>query len=551
MSRALLCLALVLAAASVVVGTSLEEYTQQAAAHRQSGDITQATDTMEQAVAAYPASSDAHSYLGLYLGMAAGKTQDFMEAGSLIQRSFSALDRAVSLDSLNPLARFHRGLLGVEVPEFLGKLDMGIADLELVAEWEGKSPGTVARDVLVGSYRYLGAGYQKRGAPEEARSAWQKVVELAPGTESAEAAEAAIARLAEVEQEGGAAPELTPRETPAIAELKAELEERPDDTLLLVDVGRGYVELGEYDAAEGFLRRAIELDPSDVEAYTWLALAIGGKAEKGYDERIALDTNLRTNLAFEFVRVLDQAVSLAPDDWELRLLRGTAGVWMPFFVGRLEQGIEDLNMVVSADVPDSARAEALFLLGMAHQKKAVTQWIEVATKYPGTTASQAVYDELRPAITRVDLSAYKPPVLAVEFVLGFRDELAPQTAVWVEDAQGEFVKTIYVSGFSGYAKEVQVNLPEWSESSAFGDVDGVTAASIDLGHHVYLWDLKDASGERVPDGEYTVSVEVSYWPSMQYQAVSAAIELGREEQLSVVEQGDLVPYLEIKYVPNR
>jgi flagellar hook assembly protein FlgD len=68
---------------------------------------------------------------------------------------------------------------------------------------------------------------------------------------------------------------------------------------------------------------------------------------------------------------------------------------------------------------------------------------------------------------------------------------------------------------------------------------------------VYLWDLKDASGERVPDGEYTVSVEVSYWPSMQYQAVSAAIELGREEQLSVVEQGDLVPYLEIKYVPNR
>ena len=124
-------------------------------------------------------------------------------------------------------------------------------------EWEEESPGSVPRDVLVGSYEYLGTGYQRRGALEEARAAWQEVVALAPGTESAKSAQAGIARLADAEPEGTAASERegttaserTPHETPAMAELKAELEERPDDTLLLVDVGRGYVELGEYEAA--------------------------------------------------------------------------------------------------------------------------------------------------------------------------------------------------------------------------------------------------------------------------------------------------------------
>ncbi|MCK4673916.1 DUF2271 domain-containing protein, partial [candidate division WOR-3 bacterium] len=135
------------------------------------------------------------------------------------------------------------------------------------------------------------------------------------------------------------------------------------------------------------------------------------------------------------------------------------------------------------------------------------------------------------------------------FILGFRDELAPQTAVWVEDKEGNFVRTIYVSGFSGYAKEKQVNLPMWTNSSKFADVDGVTSASIDLGHHIYVWDLKDTSGKKVKSGEYIVKVETAYWPSMQYQQVEVPIKIGKKEKRVVVEEGNLIPYLEVKYIP--
>ncbi|MCK4572536.1 DUF2271 domain-containing protein, partial [candidate division WOR-3 bacterium] len=125
----------------------------------------------------------------------------------------------------------------------------------------------------------------------------------------------------------------------------------------------------------------------------------------------------------------------------------------------------------------------------------------------------------------------------------------PQTAVWIEGGDGNFVKTIYVSGFSGYAKEKQINLPRWAKSSEFADVDAVTSASINLGHHIYVWDLKDSSREKVKSGEYVVKVEVSYWPSMQYQRVEAPITLKKKEERVVIEEGNFIPYLEVKYIP--
>jgi hypothetical protein len=87
----------------------------------------------------------------------------------------------------------------------------------------------------------------------------------------------------------------------------------------------------------------------------------------------------------------------------------------------------------------------------------------------------------------------------------------------------------------------------WSHSSEYKDVDGVTAASIDLGHHVYVWDLKDFSGNKVKSGEYAVVVEVAFWPSMQYQRVSAVVEIGKKGKKVITEQGNLIPYLEINY----
>jgi tetratricopeptide (TPR) repeat protein len=332
--------------------------------------------------------------------------------------------------------------------------------------------------------------------------------------------------------------------------LKEKIAQDPDNSSLYKELGKAYLDAGKYDDAEQALKKAIGKDPADAQVHKWLALALIRKVEGGYDQRVYANTNFLTNIAFEITNVLDKASALAPEDMDIRLMRAIGGVQMPFFVGKLDQAIEDLNLIIESTPHDSIKAEALYWLGTAYRKKSMTSWIEVVSKYSGTPAAQLVYGELNPGVKRLDLSKYQHPILAVDFVLAFRDELAPQTAVWIEDADGNFIKTIYVSGFSGYAKEKQINLPIWSSSSQFADVDGVTAASIDLGHHVYVWDLKDHSGKKVPSGEYVVKVEVSYWPSMKYQTVSASIALGKKAEQTVVEEGNFIPYLEVQYFPK-
>jgi len=336
-----------------------------------------------------------------------------------------------------------------------------------------------------------------------------------------------------------------------ITELKEEVQRELDNSALLVELGKTHFDAKHYEEARKVLKEAIKIDESNAEAYKWLVLTLREIFAKGYDEKIYENADYLRNLAFEAYRALDKAVSLAPENGEIRLLRGIAGVEMPFFVHKLDQGIDDLNRVLGSDVSDSTKAEALHWLGKAYQKKAMSYWIKVVSQNPNSKESKAIFDRMRPAVKRFDLSQYQPPVLAIDFILGFRDELEPQTAVWIEDKDGNFVKTIYVSGFSGHAKEREVRLPKWANSSKFVDVDAVTGASINVGHHIYVWDLKDSLGRRVTAGEYVVKVEVAYWPSMQYQLVSAAVNLEEKGDQIIVEQGKFVPYLKVNYFPVR
>jgi tetratricopeptide (TPR) repeat protein len=540
-----LLVALVTSGASVIQADTVEEYVKKAEEHQNADRIDEAVKVMEEAVKEHPDSSTVNSYLGLYVGMKAGRVPDFMVAGQLAQRSFGLLDKAVSLDPENPTARFHRGLLYVNVPKFLGKLEQGIGDLETLIEISGKSPDQVSKDTLATAYDFLAQGYMKNEEKQKAKQAWQKVVELAPGSDLAREAEKKSAGIQEAKQT-----EQKKEEKGEAINPKQKIEKDTDDPAALLKQGKAYTDAGDFEQAEKTLKKLIEIDPDNLDAHKLLAKALGELAAKGYDERIYDDTDLRSNLAFEIAALLDKAVEIAPDDVEARLSRAVMGVEMPFFVGKLDQAMEDLNWVMKSKASDSIKADALYWLGAAHQKKAMTYWIKVVSDHPGSPASRSVFEQMRPSIERLSSSDYKLPALVIDFVLGFRDELPPQTAVWIEGKNGEFIKTVYVSGFSGYAKEQQINLPKWSDSSDFSDVDGVTAASIDVGHHIYVWDLMDRSGKRVAPGEYVVKVEVAYWPSMEYQLASAAIKLGEKETRTVTKEGNLIPYLEAKYRPG-
>ncbi len=530
-----LCLLLVSTAAvpGVLCADTVDAYIERAMNYRDSGDIEKALGTMLEAVGEHPENATCHAYLGLLYGIMAGQASDYMKAGEYSAKSFELLDKAVSLDPEDPKARLYRGLMGVKVPEFLGKLQGGIADLEHIQSIRGKSPDSVDDNDMLTSYELLGEGYIKSGDTSKAESAWKRVIEMAPGTKAAERAQAEIERIASAAAGGEEKPEISSEEF-----------ER------LLAAGREAYGTGDFEKAEAALEKALSANSESVEANRLMALTLAGLGEKGYDGKIAEDTDYRTNLVFRSMSYLDKAVSLDPDNLELRLVRGIFGIMFPFFLQKHEQGVADLEIVLKSEAPDSMKAEAMYMLGVAHQRKAMSYWIEVATKYSGTEAAGRVLDGMRPSVARFDPSSYKVPVLVIDFVMGFRDELPPQTAVWIEDRKGNHIKTVYVSGFSGFAKDVQVVLPVFAEITNYDDVDAVTGASIDVGHHIFVWDLNDRDGERAKKGEYVVKVEMSWWPSMMYELASTAIEIGKKERTSVAPGGKLIPSLEVRYLPK-
>lgn len=103
-----------------------------------------------------------------------------------------------------------------------------------------------------------------------------------------------------------------------------------------------------------------------------------------------------------------------------------------------------------------------------------------------------------------------------------------QFAVWIEDTDGGFVKTLYATRFTanGGWKDRSDALPEWISRSGLaekGNVDAVSGATPKGGDLAYFWDCTDENGELVSDGVYLFFVEgnlrwearVLYWGEIE------------------------------------
>ncbi len=79
-------------------------------------------------------------------------------------------------------------------------------------------------------------------------------------------------------------------------------------------------------------------------------------------------------------------------------------------------------------------------------------------------------------------------------------------ATWVEDATGTFVKTI-----SRWANTRKSHLIAWIGKAGPNDADAISGATRQ-DHSVPVvatWDLKNAAGNEVPDGTYTIRIELA------------------------------------------
>lgn len=113
-----------------------------------------------------------------------------------------------------------------------------------------------------------------------------------------------------------------------------------------------------------------------------------------------------------------------------------------------------------------------------------------------------------------------------------------QFAIWIEDASGAYVKTLYATRFTaigGWQKRPAC-LPEWvaaaqPDTLSSHEVDGITGATPSGGRLHYVWGGRDQNGNRLFAGTYRYVVEGNLrWDNRV--VYSDEIELGGPLQTS-------------------
>jgi hypothetical protein len=89
-----------------------------------------------------------------------------------------------------------------------------------------------------------------------------------------------------------------------------------------------------------------------------------------------------------------------------------------------------------------------------------------------------------------------------------------QFAVWVEDSQGLYVKTLYATKYTatGGWKRRETSIPVWVKKSGLPNlsnakIDAITGPTPGTGALTYRWDGTDSSGAVVSSGDYILFLE--------------------------------------------
>jgi len=114
-----------------------------------------------------------------------------------------------------------------------------------------------------------------------------------------------------------------------------------------------------------------------------------------------------------------------------------------------------------------------------------------------------------------------------------------QYAVWVEDSQGNLVKTLYATRYTangGWERRPQ-SIPLWVSKSGLStmpkkDIDAITSATPRTGTQNYRWDGTDKNGNRLTAGEYKVFLEATLRGENRV-LYSASVTLGSDQGSNV------------------
>ena len=109
-----------------------------------------------------------------------------------------------------------------------------------------------------------------------------------------------------------------------------------------------------------------------------------------------------------------------------------------------------------------------------------------------------------------------------------------QFALWVENENGDVVKTIFVTDFTGakrgYKKREQ-SLNNWVAAAKPAEMsdsalDAISGATPKSGAQHFTWDLTDNQGKKVPAGKYFIKLEATLFQDSNV-VYTGAVDTGK------------------------
>jgi hypothetical protein len=124
-----------------------------------------------------------------------------------------------------------------------------------------------------------------------------------------------------------------------------------------------------------------------------------------------------------------------------------------------------------------------------------------------------------------------------------------QYAVWVEDAQGKLIKTLYATRYTaaGGWKVRESYIPVWVKKSGLANMtkaetDALTGPTPRSGALTYAWDGTDSKGAALPDGSYVICLEATLrWENQAMFRAPVRIGQGSAEAKASAEYAGTPP----------
>ena len=156
-------------------------------------DLSKAERYLQLATQLSPTNNDAKARYAVARGLRARDKND----KSLAHTVLKMLDECVTAEPQNPVYHELRGFVDVEVPGDFGRMDQGLADLQMVdGVLKGEAGAKTKYDLDIPKvYVKLGKAYRAKGKLAEAKAAWQAAIDAGPSSKDADTAKKLLSKF--------------------------------------------------------------------------------------------------------------------------------------------------------------------------------------------------------------------------------------------------------------------------------------------------------------------------------------------------------------------